>query len=83
MKNSKGTNSVNITYMSIPEYVFMEKANEQLQNIDTKIKELNDERHELLNLIHIAKTYYKYKDEKPHQPTPEELDDFYELKGNK
>jgi carbonic anhydrase len=83
MSNSNKANKTNILYMSITEREIMNKAGEQLEIINNKMKQLSDERHELLNLIHIARTYYKYKGQRAHPPTPDELDDFYEIKGDK
>lgn len=66
-----------ILEMSVSEEEFMLTAYKTLNEIENKIRALEDEKHELLKTIHIAKTYYKYKKEKPHTPTREELDEMF------
>jgi hypothetical protein len=70
-------NPTKIIHLSVKEEDYMKSANATLNNLEEKIKRLEEEKHQLLHTIYIAKLYYKNKKENLHKPSKLELEDLF------
>jgi uncharacterized protein (UPF0335 family) len=66
-----------IVHMNISEKDYMANANAVLKDIEERIEKLQEEKHDLLNAMHIAELYYKNAQSKPHKPSQKELEDLF------
>ncbi len=64
-------------YMLIPEDKYVKAQEEMLKFIDSLMETMLKQKHDILQELHEARTYYKYTNSKPTKPTKEELDNFF------